>query len=341
MRAAIFPGDGTVAVVEQDRPQARGDLVVVQILVAPLCTEFKQRAGGGADDRLGHEAAGVVVDAGSSALVAAGDRVVVMPQFACGRCWLCQRGDHIHCPNQRDVLAESGSKHGTGTVAQYVIKPDWLLIKVPDGMPLEHAAMACCGFGPTFTAHHRIGTTALDTVVVSGCGAVGLGAVAQAITLGATVIALETQPYRTALATSLGATEVLDPRDERTRDRILDRTDGRGADAGIETSGAPTAAHYLARAVRVGGRLGIVAWTNELTLPNLVPAGLDVYGCWHWNHQRRLSRMWTMISDSADRIELMITHRFELDRVADAMDLQARGESGKIIIHPFGAEAVE
>ncbi len=339
MRAAVFPGDGTVTVVDQDQPRAHADLVVVRILVAPLCTEFKQRAGGGAADQLGHEAAGVVVDPGSSTLVSAGDRVVVMPQFGCGRCWLCQRGDHIHCPHQRDVLAESGSKSGTGTIAQYLIKPDWLLIKVPAGMSLQHAAMACCGFGPTFTAHQRIGTTALDTVVISGCGAVGLGAIAQAVTLGATVLALETQPYRSALAASLGATAVFDPRDERTRGLILDRTEGRGADAGIETSGAPGAALYLAGVVRVRGRIGIVAWTNEVSLPNLVPTGLDLHGCWHWNHHHELSRMWQMIKDSADRIDRMITHRFDLADVSTAMDLQARGESGKIIIHPFGAAA--
>lgn len=341
MRAAEITGPGEIAITEQDPPNARADLVVIKILVAPLCTEFKGRSQGERSDRLGHEAAGVVIDAGDSSLVQVGDRVVVMPQFACGVCWLCQRGDHIHCPNQRDVLAESGSAHGLATLAEYVIKPDWLLIKVPDDIPLEHAAMACCGFGPTFTAHQRLGTSVLSTVVVSGCGPVGLGAIVQGLTRGAEVIALETEPYRRELALKLGASQALDPRDPHVVERIRQLTGGRGATSGIETSGAPTAARVLTEGIQTRGQLAVVAWTSELTLPAVVPAGLTMYGCWHWNHQHFLAEMWTMIRRSADAIDVMITHRFTLDEVGHAMDLQGTGQCGKVILYPFGQEAVD
>ncbi|GAA2097103.1 L-threonine 3-dehydrogenase [Microlunatus panaciterrae] len=343
MKAAAITGPGTIVIRDQEAPQARGgrDLVVVKILVSPLCTEFKSRRAGHLSDELGHEAAGVVVDAASSQLVSEGDRVVVMPQFACGRCWLCLRGEHIHCPNQRDPLAESGSSHGRGTIAQYVIKPDWLLIKVPDDISLEHASMACCGFGPTFTAHQRLGTSALDSAAVSGCGPVGLGAVIQGVTRGAEVIALETQSYRSALAAKLGASHVFDPRESGVPEQIASLTQGRGASVGIETSGAPTAARLLADAIRTRGRMAIVAWTPEVVLPAIVPAGLEVHGCWHWNHQHFLQDMWTMIRKSGPAIDLMITHRMSLDDVARAMDLQDRGECGKIVLYPFGSEAVD
>ena len=338
MRAAVLTGDGRVAVQSQPDPQAAGDLVVVQILVAPLCTEFKSRQVGAAADHLGHEAAGVVVDAGTSTLVAPGDRVVVMPQFACGRCWLCRRGEHIHCPNQRDVLGETGSSSGLGTIAEFVIKPDWLLIKVPDHLSLEHAAMACCGFGPTFTAHQRLGSGMLDEVVVSGCGPVGLGAVVQGVARGARVIALETQPYRTELALKLGATEVLDPRAADVVARVRTLTGGRGAAGGIETSGAPTATASLSDLVRVRGALALVAWTQQVELPTPIPHGLDVYACWHWNHALHLDEMWTMISATGSAIDTMVTHRLPLDEISAAMDLQDSGECGKIVLHPFGAE---
>lgn len=335
MKAAEITGPGRIRVADQEDPHARGDLVVVQILVAPLCTEFKSRKIGGPADKLGHEAAGLVVDAGSSDLVRAGDRVVVMPQFACGRCWLCQRGEHIHCPHQRDVLAETGSTHGTGTLAQYVIKPDYLLIKVPDDISTEHASMACCGFGPTFTAHQRLGSGVLDTIVVSGCGPVGLGAVVQGVTRGARVIAVETHPYRTELALKLGAAEVLDPRQDDVVERILELTEGRGAAGGIETSGAPSAAQLLARTIRVRGRLAVVAWTPETTFPAMVPGGLDIYGCWHWNHQLHLADMWAMIRAAGPAIDTMITHRAPLSEIGAAMDRQDAGECGKIIVQPF------
>jgi threonine dehydrogenase-like Zn-dependent dehydrogenase len=340
MRAAVITGPGAIGITEQPTPKARGDVVVVRILVAPLCTEFKQRRAGQPGDRLGHEAAGVVVDPGSSTLVSEGDRVVVMPQYACGRCWLCVRGEHIHCRSQRDVLAETGSESGLGTIAEYVLKPDYLLLKVPDDIPLEHAAMACCGFGPTFTAHHRLGTSVLDTTVVSGCGAVGLGAVLQGATRGARVIALETQSYRSELARKLGAAEVLDPLHDDVGEVVRAMTDGRGADGGVETSGAPPAAGTLAGSIRVRGGLALVAWTSEVTFPTPIPAGLDIYACWHWNHALHLAGMWAMIRAAGAGIDAMITHRLALDEVADAMDLQDSGDCGKIILYPFGAEAV-
>ncbi|WP_375386918.1 zinc-binding dehydrogenase [uncultured Amnibacterium sp.] len=339
MRAASITAPGSITVVDHDAPRAAGDLVVVRVLVAPLCTESKDRRAGRLGTDLGHEAAGVVVDAGTSQLVAVGQRVVVMPQFACGACWVCRQGDHIHCPNQRDVLTESGSAHGTGTIAQYVLKPDWLLLPVPDDIPLEHAAMACCGFGPTFTAHHRLRTSALDIVAVSGSGPVGLGAVAQSVLRGARTVVVEAHPFRAALARELGADTVIDPMLGSVAEELRN-VDGRGPDAGIETSGAPGAAGALVAGIRPLGRVGIVAWTEAVQLPNLVPLGVEIHGCWHWNHQVHLEEMWRTIRRAHDAIDLIITHRFALEDIAVAMDLQDTGACGKVLVHPFGADEV-
>lgn len=339
MKAARIVGPNRVELTDVPTPRATGDLVVVKVLVAPLCTEFKDRAVGSRSEHVGHEAAGVVVDPGGSRLVGEGDRVVVMPQNACGRCWLCRRGDHIHCPDQRDVLAESGSSHGVATLAEYVIKPDWLLVKVPEKVSLTHAAMACCGFGPTFTALQRTQTTALSSVVVSGCGAVGLGGVVQGVSLAADVLAFELHPYRAELALKLGARAVIDPRDADAVGQIADLTGGRGAEIGIETSGAAGAAWLLSNSLQRRGRMGVVAWTAETSLPAMAPSGLDVFGCWHWNHQRYTSDMMTMIAKAAAGIDMVITHRFPLAEVDAAMELQATGACGKVMLYPFGEDA--
>jgi L-iditol 2-dehydrogenase len=339
MIAAAITGPGRVELLEQPVPRAFEDLVVVKILVSPLCTEFKDRRDGGVSNRLGHEAAGVVEDPGRSKRFVAGDRVVVMPQYACGRCWLCQRGDHIYCRNQRDVLAESGSGFGLATMAQYILKPDWLLLPVPDDVALEHAVMACCGFGPTFSAHNGFQTTGLDTVVVSGCGPVGLGGIIQATVRGARVFGIEMTPYRASLARQLGAADVFDPSEAEIAAEIRELTDGRGADSGIETSGAPTAARLLASTLRVRGRMAVVAdLTPELTVPAVRPTGLEVFGCWHWNHQAHLPEMWKTIRKADTAIDTMITHTFDLDQVSTAMDVQDTGECGKILLYPFGRE---
>jgi threonine dehydrogenase-like Zn-dependent dehydrogenase len=336
MRAAALTAPGQIEVVDREQPKARGDLVVVKILVAPMCTEFKDRRNGSVGDALGHEAAGVVIDPGSSTRVAAGDRVVVMPQYGCGVCWLCTSGEHIYCPNQRDVLKESRSSYGTATYAQYLLKPDWLLLPIPADVSMRRAALTCCGLGPTFTAHTRMATTAVDSVAVSGCGPVGLGGIVHAVTRGCRVVALETQPYRAALANRLGASLVVDPRDDDAEQQLVSWAAGRGVDAAIETSGAPTAPSLLARGLRRRGRLAIVAWGHDVTLPPLVPLGLDIAGCWHWNHQRHAEEMWTTVRAAGDLLDLMITHEFGLEDVAAAMDVQDLGECGKVLLFPHG-----
>jgi threonine dehydrogenase-like Zn-dependent dehydrogenase len=335
MRSAAITGAGRVEVLDQPRPTASRDLVVVKILIAPMCTEFKQRRDGVTSDSIGHEATGVVVDAGTSTKVAVGDRVVVMPHYGCGSCTHCTSGDHMHCEHQRDVLAESGQPYGTASYAQYVLKPDWLLAPIPDDIPLRRAALACCGLGPSFSALQRMHVGALDTLLVSGCGPVGLGAVVQGVLRGARVLAIETSPYRTELAYKLGAERVLDPRTEDVPALVHELTRGEGADAGVETSGAPTAARTLALSARRRSSVSFISW-NDIELPALVPLGLTLHGIWHWNHLTSAPKMWDTVRGAGDQLDAMVTHTMALEDVSAAMDIQDRGECGKIFLLPFG-----
>ena len=334
MRAAAITAPGRVEITDQRRPSASGDLVVVKILVAPMCTEFKNRNAGLVTASVGHEAAGVVVDAGSSTRVRVGDRVAVMPHYGCGACGDCLAGDHMHCVAQRDVLAETGQPHGTGSYAQYVLKPDWLLAPVPDDISLTHAAFACCGLGPTFAALQRMHVGALDTLLVSGCGPVGLGAVVQGAVRGARVLAIETHPYRAQLARDLGAERVLDPSTEDVPAIVHELTGG-GADAGVETSGAPTAARTLALSARRRSQVSFISW-NDIELPALVPLGLTLHGIWHWNHLTMAPQMWATIRKARPLLDTMLTHVLPLEDVAAAMDLQQSGRCGKVFLLPHG-----
>ena len=337
MKAAAITGPGQIEIVERPIPVASGDLVVVKILVAPMCTENKARKAGDVTDVLGHEAAGIVVDAGSSVRVAVGDRVVVMPQNSCGRCRYCVSGEHVYCQSPRDPLAESGQAYGVAMFAQYVLKPDWLLLPVPEDISLEHAAAAGCLLGPSFNAAERMGLTAADILMVSGCGPVGLGAIANGLSRGARVLALETHPFRQQLAADLGA-EVFDPTEPGCEQRIMDSTAGWGVTASIETSGVPSNPALLARVSARRARMSIVAWGLEIALPPIVPLGLDIYGCWHWNHQVKGQQMIETIRRSGPTLDRIVTHRFDLDDIAQAMDLQDTGSCGKVQLFPHGQE---
>lgn len=258
-----------------------------------------------------------------------------MPQYGCGRCELCLSGEHIHCEHPRDVLSESGSQTGAATYAQYLLKSDWLLLPIPDDLSYDEAAMACCGLGPTFNACQRLRVDALDTVVISGCGAVGLGGIVNARVRGARVIALEPHPARAELAIKLGAEAVVNPLDGDALDQVRGLTGGAGADASIETSSAATAPSFLAEATRRRGRVASVGWGGPINAGELVRRGLEVHGVWHWNHLRDGERMIRTIRQARPLLKQLITHTFPLDDVRDAWELQLSAMCGKVVLHPW------
>jgi len=327
-------------VSERPEPQAKGDIVKVKLIVCPMCTEWQAWSIGKESHELGHEGVGLVVDAAASKMLKTGDRVVVMPHAGCGMCPACLSGEHILCTDQRDLLAETGSRSGIGCYAQYLLKPDYLLWKVPADLSTMHAAMAVCALGPTFTAMRRMAVTARDAVVVSGCGAVGLGAIVNARTIGARVIALEINPYRMELAASLGAEMVLDPRDPELIAKVRAATGGYGADAAIETSNNPSAPPAVLELVRPRGRLAVVTWSGEVPVPRITGKGIDIFGCWHWNHQEHGEEMAQRVRLAGPLLDKFMTHRFALEDVEEAFALQATGQCGKVMLLPFGEGAL-
>ncbi len=319
---------------ERPDPHAGSDIVKVQVLVAPMCTEWQGWREGKHSCELGHEAIGVVVDAANSKRLKAGDRVVVMPHAGCGTCPACQAGEHIHCTEQRDLFAETGSESGIGCYAEYLLKPDYLLYPVPEDIETDHAAMAVCALGPSFTAMERMQVGPADTVLVSGCGAVGLGAVVNARTIGARVIALELNPFRADLARSLGAEHVLDPTAADLVEQVRSLTGGYGVDAAIETSNNPAAPPVVIELLRARGRVAFVTWSGELPVKRITGKGIEIYGSWHWNHERFGEQMMQRVRDAGALLDTLTTHRFAMSDVSEAFALQETGRCGKVLLYP-------
>jgi L-iditol 2-dehydrogenase len=336
MNVVAITGPSEAALVQRPDPYPHEDLVVVQVRVVPMCTEYKLFAAGHPNDRLGHEAAGVVAAVAQPGRVRVGDRVVVMPMYACGCCALCGRGDYIHCQNSVDVGAVSGNAAGTATYAEYLLKPDWLLLPIPDDLSDEHGSMACCGLGPTFGAMQRMQVDAFDTLLISGMGPVGLGGVINGVFRGARVIAAEPHPYRAALALELGAAAVVNPGDPDAALQIRKMTDGRGVDKSIDCSGAASAQRLLIDATRRRGQVAFIGEAGELSIHvsnDMIRKGLTLHGSWHWN-LTDAPRLMQVIRASRDRIDRLITHRFPMSQVRDAWELQKTGNCGKVLLYP-------
>ena len=337
MKVAAITGVRQARVIDQPDPKAAEDFVVVKIHAAPMCTEYKAYRDGHQTDRLGHEAAGEVVEVAQPGKVKVGDRVVVMPQYPCGRCALCLAGDYIHCQHCVDPLAICGCQAGTATYAQYVLKQDWLCVPIPEGMSYDRAAMACCGLGPTFGAMQRMRVDAFDTVLVTGVGPVGLGAVVNAVFRGARAIVTDLHPYRLQLARELGAAAAVDARDDDALQQVLDATDGRGVDKAVDCSGEPDAQRLMIDAARRRGHVAFVGEGGELSVGvsrDFIRKGLTAHGIWHWN-LGDAPRIMQVVAARGDLLDKQITHTFGLERVAEAWELQLTRECGKVILKPW------
>ncbi len=337
MKKAVILGQRKAAIVEVPAPRARGDWALVKVHATAMCTEYKAFLSGDRRDSIGHEGAGEVVEVAGPGPLKEGDRVVIMPQYPDGVCPLCRAGDYIYCENNLDYAGYMGTTEGKGTFAQYVAKPSWLLLPIPDDVSYEHATMAIDGIGATFGAFEAIGVSAFDTVLITGLGPVGLGGVVNARFRGARVIGVEPVPWRVERAREMGAEVVLDPHDGNILERIRALTDGRGVDCAVDCSGTVAGERLCLEATRRRGRVAYVGESNQdlaiRVSPDLIRKGLTVVGSWHYN-LRHYPAVMKVIRESP-LINLLISHVMPMSRVQEAFELLASGECAKVVLRPW------
>src|SRR6185295_17686025 len=157
-------------IVEAPDPALPDGWVLVEPRAIPICGSDK-----GAYNSLepcdwgGHEASGVIV-ASKSPTRKVGERVVLWTLTSCGSCRDCRMGNHILCRHKPEPIQ--------GYFADRIAKPAHLCLPLPDDISFEIGSMACCALGPVFGASRKLALTASDTLLVTGLGPVGLGAVA-------------------------------------------------------------------------------------------------------------------------------------------------------------------
>ena len=337
MKKVAIVGERRAELVEVPDLQPKENWALVKVHAAPMCTEYKAWLSGREHAFLGHEAAGEVVAVAQPGRVQVGDRVVVQPLYSCGQCALCVGGDFIHCQQNPDMIQFLGSREGSATYAQYLLKPDWLLSKIPDGVPYELASLACCGLGPTFGALNLMEVDAFDTLLITGAGPVGLGGVVNARFRGARVIVAESVPYRVERARLLGAEAVVDPGSEGVVQQVLDLTDGRGVDKAVDCAGIVAAQRLCIDATRRKGQVAFVGECgDELGIrvsPDMIRKGLTLRGAWHYNLALFPSVM--QVIQQSPVIGRLISHVLPMSEVQQAFELSASHQCAKIILKPW------
>lgn len=310
-------------------PKAQREWVVVKIEATPICGSDKNAFFSETPVRTsGHEGAGVVVDAAGSSVLKNGDRVILNPLSGCGECELCLSGNYIYCENKPPFDTH---------FAQYVRVQDFVCTKLPEDISYDLGSMACCALGPAFSSIRRMGLSAFDTLLVTGLGPVGMGAVSIAKYLNARVIALDTVPFRKKMAEEMGADVVLDAADPDVLAQIKEAVrPGRMLHA-VDASGNAKAERLCIDAMAPGGHVAFIG-ENHSEIPirpseDFIRKGLTLLGSWHYNlHDRE--DMLTMLR-RWPRIQNLITDTFGFSQVQEAFDKFVGGDTCKVVLHPW------
>ncbi|MGH7676554.1 MAG: L-threonine 3-dehydrogenase [Gemmatimonadales bacterium] len=279
---------------------------------------------------VGHEFAGEIVALGADvAGLRAGQLVTAEGHIVCGHCLQCRTGNGHICRNTRIIGVDRD-----GAFAEYIAMPASTVLPL-DGIPTEIGAI----MDPMGNAFHTVLTADIpgSTVFVVGCGPIGCFAVGVARAAGATrVIASDVNPKRLALAGRMGAHVTLNPQTTDVVRAVREETSGEGADVVCEMSGVPAALRQALAAVRPGGRvqlLGLPTGDVPLDLANdVIFKGLTLYGVIGRRMYETWHQMQRFLAAGTFDPRPVITHRFPLAQIDDALAAIRAGDAGKVIL---------
>ena len=282
----------------------------------------------------GHEPCGQIVEAGPGCRrFKEGDRVVVYHISGCGLCNDCRRGYMISCtsPWRR---AYGWQRHGG--MAPFILAEEKDLVLLPDALTYSDGAQVACGFGTVYEGLERVGVSGNDAVLVTGLGPVGLATAMLAKAMGAErIIGIDVLPERLELARSLGLFDDVLPAGPDNVAAVRALTGGHGVERAFDCSAHDEARLTCIQAARKwgricfmgeGGTVGFQPSRGHHPRPEDDPRLVGDHASGGW-------RSWSSGSCAGSSTpRRLITHRFPLERAAEAYALMASGRCGKVAV---------
>jgi L-iditol 2-dehydrogenase len=350
MKAVVYRGVNDMRVETVPVPTiGRGELLV-KVATCGICgTDLKKiHTGSHSAPRIfGHEMAGTIVATGKDVTrFAVGDRVMVFHHVPCGDCYYCRKGTPAQCSLYKKVGVTAGFEPSGGGFAEYIRVMDWIaanrgVVRIPDDVPFEQAAFV----EPVNTVLKGVKLLKLapdDTVLVIGQGPIGLMHAVLARRTGARVLTSDLYPERHAIAQRYGLKDPIHAGTENVVEKVLEATEGRGADAVILAVGGNALIKAAISAARCGGRVMLFAQTQygEATFdPGVVCMDektlLGSYSSSFPILDEVTDLVFNGYRNGFDLTQL-ISHRFPLDEAVAAIKVAShpQADSMKIMIEP-------
>jgi threonine dehydrogenase-like Zn-dependent dehydrogenase len=350
MKAVAFHGVNDIRLEDVPMPSPHAGEAVIRITTTTICGTDVHIVRGEYPVRpglvLGHEPVGVIhqLGAGLERAYRVGQRVIVGAITPCGQCFYCLNGAHSQCGG-----ALGGWRFGNtinGAWAEYLLVPNAManLAPIPDELTDEQVLMLpdifSTGLSGAESAEIRVG----DVVAVFAQGPIGLCATLGAKLRGASVIVgVDPSAARREMALRFGATLTIDPRQTDPVRFIKDMTEGRGADIAIEALGRQETFENALRATRPGGTVSSLGvYSGKLIAPHdAIFAGLGdqkIVTTLCPGGKERMRRLMAMIRTGRVDLTPLVTHRFALDDLPQALELFSQQRDGvmKVAIYPAG-----
>jgi L-iditol 2-dehydrogenase len=345
MRAGVYRDKGVVRVEQVPVPDVGAGEVLIKVAACGICgTDIKKIFQRYVEPPqiLGHELAGTVVAIGRGASKwNLGDRVMSFHHIPCGTCFYCKNRLFSQCQQYKMTGLTGGFTPNGGGFGEYVKAMPWVaergIVALPDNITFEQATF----IEPINTivkAVQKARVQAGETVLIIGCGPIGLQLLMVAKTVGARIYTSDPMATRRAKSLELGAVESFDPLSGKLMEDIRVRTDGRGADAVLVAVAHPAVVGEALAAARPGGRVLLFAANDPVTRIEFPAAavGIDekeVLGSYSAAVDIQESAAELVLGRKLPVMEI-VTHRFPLARIQEGLELAARPteESLKILI---------
>ena len=345
MRAGVYRDQGVVRVEEVPVPEVGANEVLIKVAACGICgTDIKKIFQRYVEPPqiLGHELAGTVVATGPGVTkFQPGDRVMSFHHIPCEKCFYCERRLFSQCKQYKSTGLTAGFTPNGGGFAEYVKAMPWVaergIIVLPDNVSFDEATFLE-PINTILKAVQKARVQQGETVLVAGCGPIGLQLLMVAKLAGARIFSSDPMPERRAKSLTLGALESFDPTNGKLVPEVKARTEGRGADAVLVAVAHPAVVEEALAAARPGGRVLLFAANDPVTRIGFPASavGIDekeILGSYSAAVDIQEEAAGLVLQKKLPVMEI-VTHRFALARIQEGLELAANptSESLKVLI---------